>query len=180
MTTLFQIGADFAALEQLLSEVDETNTESLNSLLEAQQMFDRWASELDTDQSIKVDAYRAMIRKWESELAVAKAMKEQYQREEKSREGKIRWLKDRMKAYMEFRGLKKIVTDTLGEVRIQTNGGKLPILPEGWADGIDPKTIEPRFTRPSVNTEAVRSALEGGEELPFAKLGERGSHVRVK
>jgi hypothetical protein len=77
----------------------------------------------------------------------------------------------------------------LGQLAVQTNGGVLPLeltLPMGdlLAETIEEYAIDERFYRMSVtytlDKEAIRAALEAGEKLPWAKLGERGSHLRVK
>jgi len=181
---LLEIGDEFRALDALLAEAawdaNDVTQESLEAMQDAHEALSKWFDELSTGESQKIDNYRAYIRTLERDIAVAQSLEDQYRKERKTREGRIEWLKGRMKAYLELRGKDRIVTDTLGEVKLQTNGGKLPIVPEGWADGLDPATIDSQFRKLAVNTEAVRAALEGGEELPFAKLGERGKHIRLK
>ena len=47
---------------------------------------------------------------------------------------------------------------------------------------IDPKTIDPCYQKITIefDTEAIRSDLSGGIEVPFAKFGEVGTHLRLK
>lgn len=180
MKSLLEIGDDFRALDALLSECNDVDTDAAKAFCDAEGVLHRWFDELSTNESVKIDNYRHYIRTLERDIAVAQSLEDQYRKERKTREGRIAWLKDRMKQYMELRGKDRIVTDTLGEVRIQRNGGKLPILPEGWADGLDPTLIHPMYTKPVVDTEAVRASLEEGNKLEFARLGERGTHVRIK
>jgi len=61
-------------------------------------------------------------------------------------------------------------------LRIQVNGTSALVLdPE-----LDASTLPKRFIKikRDVDTDAIRKALEFGEELPYAHL-ERGTHVRV-
>ncbi len=173
--TLFQIGDDLEALAALLEECEG----DISRAGEMEAAVTAWIEELERDQGQKLDGYRHLLRKWESEIAVAKAMQEQYAAEARTRENRVRYMKDRIKQFMERTGQKKIATPQLGELRIQANGGKLPIVPEGWA-GIDPKSIPVGFRKEVVDTEAVRAALEAGSKLEFAALGERGTHLRLK
>jgi hypothetical protein len=182
--TLFDIGADFAALEELLQYAASYNDgnaseETVRAMQCAQRDFDKWATELDTDQSTKIDNYRAYIRRLESEIAVAKAMKEQYAAEQRTRENRIEWLKSRLKAYMEGRGITKIVTDTLGEVRIQANGGvqALEIDQREWTQldvdaGLADLQVVP-------NKDNIRDWLKY-KALPFARLLPKTSSLRIK
>jgi len=47
---------------------------------------------------------------------------------------------------------------------------------------LDPKTLPERFQKITVeaNSPAIREALESGEKLEFAELGERGTSLRIK
>ena len=47
------------------------------------------------------------------------------------------------------------------------------LLPTDLADGFQKVSID-------ANTTAIRQALEAGEDLDFAQLGDRGSSIRIK
>src|SRR5262245_29263469 len=112
---LWEIGQAFEALEQLLDEID-VSVEGVEKMTEAQANMTKWFDELSTDESNKIDAYRSLIRKWDSEIAVAQSVIDQYAKIKKSRQGGIDWLKSLMLSYLQARGKDKIITDTLGEV----------------------------------------------------------------
>ena len=110
----------------------------------------------------------------------------------------------RVKEFLKYVSTALGTTTLTGKTRkasVCQNGGIQPIL---WTDlkKPDPESVPERFLRkvpnlakieedceagviPSeyitavVDPVAVREALEAGEELPFAALGERGTHVRL-
>ena len=53
------------------------------------------------------------------------------------------------------------------------NGGKAPLV----YDGAVPDNFQKIIIQP--DTERIREALERGEQLSFAHLGERGTHLRI-
>ena len=63
--------------------------------------------------------------------------------------------------------------------QIQKNGGKAPLV---LSDDFNIMEIPEAFQLWDVkpNNEAIRKALETGEELSFARLGERGESLRLK
>jgi len=81
-----------------------------------------------------------------------------------------RWLME----LMQRRGTKKLETLRF-RLSVCGNGGKQPIditgeVPEDFMYTPDPE----------VDNEHVRKALESGEQLPFAQLLPRGTHLRIK
>lgn len=77
----------------------------------------------------------------------------------------------------------------LGRLALQKNGGVLPLALSFddrvlTSETIDTHGIDERFYRMTVtyslDTEAIRVALEAGEKLAWAMLGERGQHLRIK
>ena len=62
-------------------------------------------------------------------------------------------------------------------LRVQQNGGKTPVHLD---DSLNPESLpdDLRVVKYSPNVDAIRAKLEAGESLPFATLGERGTHLR--
>lgn len=62
-------------------------------------------------------------------------------------------------------------------LRVQQNGGKTPVKLD---DSLNPESLpdDLRVVKFSPNVDAIRAKLEAGESLPFAALGERGTHLR--
>jgi len=85
--------------------------------------------------------------------------------------------KDRLHWLFVERGWSKIETPNF-KFSIQKNGGKAPLL----VDEVDPLALASEFQQHtvSVNKEAVRAALESGTELDFARIGEPGTHLRIR
>ena len=84
----------------------------------------------------------------------------------------------RMKAH-----LLRVMTDTLHETKIKTdlhtftvcrNGGKQPMEITGEVPDNYKRIVY------ETDTEKIRAALESGEELTFAHLNERGTHLMIK
>lgn len=82
-------------------------------------------------------------------------------------------MKETLMYSMDAVGKKKIETEHF-RIGIAGNGGKKPLkitaeVPEQYM-----------FMKPEIDTRAIRDALESGEELYFAHLGERGRHLNIK
>lgn len=75
----------------------------------------------------------------------------------------------------------------LGKLAVQKNGGQLPLTLAFDDREVSEETIrmfdvDERFFRRTyqLDTTAIRRALDAGEKLPWAQLGERGTHVRIR
>lgn len=90
-------------------------------------------------------------------------------------------LRDRLKAYlkmgMEMADIEKLEFDTFS-VKIQGNGGKLPIeitneeaVPAGFID------IIPQTT--AINKDRIREAAERGDDISAFAKAERGNHLKI-
>lgn len=169
--TLFDIGADLLALDQLLDDLDGDVTDaSVEAAVTA------WTAELAADESRKLDNVVGYLRQLDMEEAAARAQAEQWQQKARSRAGRAAWMKELVRRHLLASGRTRAATETGHTVSVVGNGGKVPLD----LSPVDPDALPDRFTRRVLDPEAVRAALEAGEELPFARLGERGSHVRVK
>ena len=95
-----------------------------------------------------------------------------------SDKAKVRLLKERLKWFFALHNLKKVETARY-KLSLAANGGKAPLV---ISDSILATDLPERFSRVTVepNTTAIREALEAGEELDFARLGERGTSIRIK
>jgi hypothetical protein len=60
--------------------------------------------------------------------------------------------------------------------KLQNNGGVLPLIVD------EGKQIPQRFTKVTIekDNDLIRKALDDGEELDFARYGERGKQLRIK
>ena len=85
-------------------------------------------------------------------------------------------LKDGLQSYLKGKGVKKVHTPN-HDFSVCKNGGKQSI--ELTADIYD-IPVEYCIFIPKPNADAIRKALEDGQELEFARLKERGEHLRIK
>lgn len=79
-------------------------------------------------------------------------------------------LKDSMTAL----NRKTIETD-LHTIKVVKNGGKAPLI----MDGDVPEWYLKTEVKQSPDNEKIRKALENGELLTFAHLGDRGTHLKI-
>lgn len=170
MPTLYAISDELLALNAALEECGG----EINAVPGLAEWFDRLAE----DQGIKLDSYVNLTRQLDMEAAAARSEAEQWLAKAKARERNADSLRARLLDFLVRTGQPKSMTATGRVVAVQANGGRPPVE---LADSIDPAKLEARFVRytAAVNKIAVAEALERGEELPFAKFGERGCRLKV-
>jgi len=171
---LFKIGTELEALNCLL---EETGGELKNQ--EAEGAVTAWLTEMEEDQAHKLDSYVDLIRLNEGEALAARAEAEAYATAARTRENKVKWLKEQMKLHLErTRQVKGVKTATGRTVSVQKNGGALPLE-------IDTVPIEQLLaadmtkTTITADSDKIRKALLAGAELPFARLKPAGTHLRI-
>ena len=126
-----------------------------------------------------MDGYCNLIKTLEGEAAVAKAEQEQYAMRVRTRENRVKWLKERMKLYLELTGRIKAQTATGRTIAVQANGGMTPMR---VAEFDDPAEIPAEYQKIRIefDTAKARMMLERGEQCPFAVLEPRGKHLRIR
>jgi len=131
-------------------------------------------------QNEKLDSYFYVIRKAEMEEAAAKAHAEQWQKKAAARRKAIEWLKNAVQTHLVATGAAKVTTPNGNTFAVQKNGGKRPIIWRETAIDLPQLPIEYTKVVKSIDADAVRRDLEYGDELPFARLGEVGHHLRLR
>ena len=170
MSNIFEIEADLIALEKLLEEdtsVDENG--EINSQLA------EWLEESEGEFRNKVESYCGLMG---SLTALADARKVEVRRLQEL-ESQARSTAERMKKVL----LEVMVR--LGRDRVETTRYKLRLQKAG---GMQPMTIDEFVEIPEkfvqlvkvVDKAAIRASLESGNELPFAKLGDRATILVIK
>ena len=174
MRTLFDIGHDLIALATLLEERDGNVTDP-----DVEAAVAAWFKELEADEANKLESYRCLIAQWEMEAAASKAEAEQWQKRAKSREDRVAWLKAKALAYLEYTGRKEATCASGKTFRVCANGGKLPLeIVDGTRTGDVGMEYLKVYT--DFDREKIREALEKGQQLEFARLNGRGTHLRIK
>ena len=143
------------------------------------------------DVSNAVDRRIFFFAKIDEELAAARAVREAWKAKMQEWDAKVQQLKtleDRIWA-----ATKAVVEGNpelpyqgqYGKLAVQKNGGVVPLTTE--FDTLDADTIatfgiEARFYKVgySMDNAAIRAALEAGEDLPWARLGVRGTSLRIR
>jgi hypothetical protein len=162
-------------------------TTELQSILD---LVDAGATDADTAAAIaehegalrealasKADSYAGLIRSLEvradAREAEAKRMQALAGADTRLAERLRLALRDAMKAT----DTPKLETERF-RLSVRANGGKLPVFVEDEA-ALPPVYRIPVYTE-RVDRDAVRDALERGEAVPGARLGERGSRLDIK
>lgn len=168
--TLFEIGADARALDALLEEIEGDISEP-----EVAAAIDEWLQETGTALETKLDGYAALITE---RTAKAKARREEAERMTKlarADENLAARLKERLQFFFEEHGIEKRETARF-KISLAQNGGKLPLI----IDDVSPDSLPDYYTKRELDRESIREALEGGLPLNFARLGERGTSIRIR
>jgi len=169
--TLYDISADLAALDEILSEVGGDVTDA-----EAEAAIEAWFQETAGDLRTKADAYCRLIREIEARGEARKAEADRILRLASTDSNAAGRLKTRLKDVLESHGIKKLETPMF-RLSIATNGGRQALIYDA-AEVEFPSEFQKVIIKG--DDEAIRSAIEDGFELPFAHLAPRGSHLRIK
>ncbi len=173
-STLIELSADLEQLDSLLDTIDADIPVNLQTAVD-----ELLAQREATHEALleKLDNYCGLIQ---SRLMWAAARKAEADRLAKLAESDIKaveFLKSRLKTHLEATEQQRLRTKRFN-IALCANGGKAPLR----FDNTPPEQMPERFKRVIVepDKEAIRTALEAGEELIFAYLGERESHLRIK
>ncbi|MBD2180493.1 siphovirus Gp157 family protein [Aerosakkonema funiforme] len=169
--TLFGISADLSQLNVLLDELDGDDEES-------KQLITSWLEELGEERDRKLDNYAALISELEAKAAVRKAEAKRLAELAAADEKRAQMLKERLKWFFEVNNLKTVDTARY-KLSMTKHGGKAPLLLD---ESVSPTELPEKFQKITVEPDktAIRAALEAGEELEFAQLGDRGTSIRIR
>ncbi len=98
----------------------------------------------------------------------------------RSDENQVKRMKARLLAFFQFHGIDKVET-LKHKFSITKNGGKQPLLinPD-WE--LEPASAPEQFhkIRVELDTDAIRKAIENGDEVEDCSLAEQGLHLRIR
>lgn len=169
--TLGDIGADLEALDALLEELE-------GDVTGAEDTVTVWFAELGADRDEKLDRYARYIADLEAGAAAKKAEENRLHARRQTEERRAKWLKGRL---FEF------LSRTPGR-RIDTGIHKFGIVRNGGRPGLDllvppeelPAAYRREQTTVSPDQDAIRAALDAGEELPFVRLRDVGERLTIR
>ena len=164
--TLMELTEEFLELWDILSITDPDDDEM--------RVIEDTLEGVTGEIGIKADGYAVVIDRLLGESATRKKMADKLAKSAKALENHAESLKDKLKYCMEQMDTKKIEGEYF-TFRIQKNGGKQSVKIKEGAE------VPQMFTRVIVepDKELIRNALEDGQELDFAYLEERGTHLRI-
>jgi hypothetical protein len=158
-----KLSSDMKTVYEMLET--ETDKQLINDTLEA----------LEGDFSYKLEGCACVYDRIKAEYESAQKKANAWNDISKTLENNMIRLNDYMKMCMENAGIKEIETD-MHRFKIVKNGGKLPLSID---EGCVPEEYIKKVVVESPDKEKIRAALESGEVLPFASLGERGTHLKI-
>lgn len=168
--TLFSISDDLQHLNDLLDEVGDDSQQ--------QTLINDWFETLGDERDRKLDNYSALIVEMTTRAAARKAEAQRLMDLVATDENRARLLRDRLKWFFETHDIKTVDTARY-RLSLAKNGGKAPLI---MNESVPVTQLPEQFQKVSINadTTAIREALEAGEVLQFAHLGERGTSLRIK
>lgn len=170
MATLLEIGKEMEELERFIQEQADGE---LTAEIEAK--IDGWLVSIRSDFENKADGYCGLIREMEMRASARQDESDRMARLAQADANAAKRLKDRLKLFMTLHGIRIVETNRF-RIRVQANGGKVPLELLVPVENIPPLYQRQRI---EADLEKIRIALEGGENLEFAALRERGTQLRI-
>jgi hypothetical protein len=169
---LYEITEQTLEIENILAGLDE---ESANCEAVVTALQDALTAHKDA-LGEKLEKYVHVIRNYEALAEARKAEAARLTAGAKVAENKAARLKEAILNVCTALELSKVQAG-LFTVSIAQNGGKAPLNVTA-----DPSELPEQYRKVEYkpNNDAIREALEAGESLPFASIGERGRGVRIK
>lgn len=171
MSTLFQISQALVDLENAIVNADTTD--------EQQRLLENY---LNTEQELhqKLDNYCRLIKEITAR-SLARAQEAQRIAGLAEQDAQlVEKLETSLLDYMQRHDLNRVQT-TLFHIAKVKAGGVLPVVVDSNVrlELVPPQFVREKLTR-AIDKEAVREALEHGEELGFARLGQRPERLKIK
>ena len=168
--TLFAISDDLEKLSDLLDECGDD--------AQQKELINNWFEQLGSERDLKLDSYCALVAEMLARAEVRKVEAKRLMELASTEENRAKLLKDRLKWFFETHNIKTVETVRY-RLSLAKNGGKAPLI---LKDGVLPTELPEHFQKVSIDpdTTAIREALERGEQLDFAVLGDRGTSIRIK
>lgn len=171
---LYELTKQHQELEDLiLGSADQDTGE-----IPANEDLDRKAEELGLAIDSKLDGISRLCRNFASEADALRAEEKRLADRRRALENREKSLKAYAKACLEGAGLQKLHAGHF-VLAIQKNGGVAPL---NLCVDLDPAALPERFRKVTITPDSavIRQALEAGEVLGFAELGERGTSLRIR
>lgn len=186
--SLYNISEDLLTLGDLLAEVGGDVTDE-----QAEEAITKWFEEIGEARDAKLDNYAALYRTLDARAEMRKAEAARLTDLAAVDGNTAERLKKRLKVFFELHELTTVQTDHF-RLSLVNNGGAAPIeVDDNVKEHPEQLPEEYRKVSFSVNMLAVREKLQiiaakqaagqeltADDQLPWARLGERGQHLRIK
>lgn len=162
MASLYQLTEQATALLAMATDMD-LDPQMLQDTLEG----------LGGEIALKCDDYAAVMRQISAEIDMYSAEAEFIEKNIAYRQNALKRMKEAVKNSMIALEKDEIKGEKF-TFKLVNNGGKIPMIIDG--------DVPDSFTKITVapDNEKIRAALEDGQSLDFAHLGERGKNLRIK
>ena len=171
MSSLYGITQNLSYLDHAITQAieDDTPYDDISAML-----AEHLSTEADFQQ--KVEAYCSYIADLQALADARAAEAKRIAALAQATASKAQTLKDALKHSLTVLSRNKVETDRFS-VRVQRAGGKVPLI-------LDETAVPGEWTTSKVvvspDKEKIRAALEAGECLEFASLGERGNVLIIR
>lgn len=164
MNELFNLAGQYREVYDLLTDPD-IDEQVINDTLEG------LMGEIEVHAANLVP----IIDRIDMEIEACKKHKDEWAAAEKVRKNNKARLTDMIKTTMAALGKNEIKANDV-TFKLQNAGGKLPLIVDENA------TVPERFTKITIenDNELIRKALDDGENLDFARFGERSKVLKIK
>lgn len=169
--TLIEIGQELTALSELMYASADENGE-LPSDVSAQ--LEAWFAEINTDLETKIDNTAAFARVLKLRAAIRKEEVERMQALYCIDNNLFERVKRRLYEFMSADGNPSKIKTRRFNLSVCGSGGVQPME----IDDIDPAKVPEKYRKTSIDHSAVREDLEAGVVFPWARLRDRGTHLR--
>jgi hypothetical protein len=174
MKSLFELTTDVLELEALLVEVGGDVTGE-----EAEAAVDAYTARLEEDLHNKLDGYVTLIAEFDARAEARAKEAERLKSLSRLDEANAERLRAGLKQFFVRTNRDRPVETARFRVSLVSAGGKLPLKLH-----CQPEQLPAEFRKEklvlSADQDAIRAALERGEKLVFAELGERAKVLRIK
>ena len=162
-----------AKLYEIVAELQDFVTQ--NEGLEDEQAYRDTLEGLQGELDDKVSQWARCIKNLEGERDAIKAEGDRLTKRARSIDNEVKHMKETLLMYLKAAGVTK-AGDAVIKASIVKNGGQAPLeidlIPVDLPEDFQKITID-------ADKEAIRAALEGGQQLEWARIGERGEHVKI-
>ena len=162
-----------AKLYEIVAELQDFVTQ--NEGLEDEQAYRDTLEGLQGELDDKVSQWARCIKNLEGERDAIKAEGDRLTKRARSIDNEVKHMKDTLLMYLKAAGVSK-AGDAVIKASIVKNGGQAPLeidlIPVDLPEDFQKITID-------ADKEAIRAALEGGQQLEWARIGERGEHIKI-